>query len=232
MRFWRNTTVASLAAGADRDAAGRDARLRVGRGSGQRFPARRAHPAVHTTVGTAAVLHDYGSTYGSGTATHALTLYRHPSGALVFGAGTVQWSWGLDSNHDRGTPAADVRMQQATVNLFADMGVQPTTLQSGLVTADAVIRLPRHPPQRSRHPQRRDVPVARSRSRARLRMRRRRRRWRRSFRRRRRHLASRHGRDTWTFTWTPRAQRHGHDQASQWTTAATWRGLPQASRSR
>ena len=29
----------------------------------------------------------------------------HASGALVFGAGTVQWSWGLDSNHDRGSAA-------------------------------------------------------------------------------------------------------------------------------
>ena len=27
-----------------------------------------------------------------------------PSGALVFGAGTVQWSWGLDAVHDRGPP--------------------------------------------------------------------------------------------------------------------------------
>ena len=39
---------------------------------------------------------DYGSTLNSSaTATHHLTLYRAPSGALVFGAGTVQWSWGL-----------------------------------------------------------------------------------------------------------------------------------------
>jgi hypothetical protein len=30
----------------------------------------------------------------NGTATHHLTLYRAASGALVFGAGTVQWSWG------------------------------------------------------------------------------------------------------------------------------------------
>jgi hypothetical protein len=29
------------------------------------------------------------------------TLYRHAGGALVFGAGTVQWSWGLDATHDR-----------------------------------------------------------------------------------------------------------------------------------
>jgi hypothetical protein len=41
----------------------------------------------------------------------------------------------LDSNHDRGSNPADVRMQQATVNLFADMNTQPATLQSGLVTA-------------------------------------------------------------------------------------------------
>src|SRR5437762_5449939 len=80
-------------------------------------------------------LQDYGSTYGSGTATHSLTLYRAPSGALVFGAGTVQYSWGLDATHDRTGPAADVRLQQATVNLLADMGAQPGSLQVGLVGA-------------------------------------------------------------------------------------------------
>ncbi len=31
-------------------------------------------------------------------------------------------------------------MQQATVNLFADMGVQPATLQAGLVAATRVDR--------------------------------------------------------------------------------------------
>jgi VCBS repeat-containing protein len=66
---------------------------------------------------------------------HHLSLYRAPSGALVFGAGTVQWSWGLDGNHDRGVSTEDPNMQQATVNLFADMGVQPTTLQANLVAA-------------------------------------------------------------------------------------------------
>ena len=67
--------------------------------------------------------------------THQLSLYRHSSGALVFGAGTVQWSWGLDANHDRSGGAEDARMQQATVNVLADMGVQPATLQTGLVAA-------------------------------------------------------------------------------------------------
>lgn len=82
-------------------------------------------------------LQDFGWSYAPGTATHNTTLYRAPSGALVFGAGTVQWTWGLDSNHDRGNPPADPRMQQAVVNLLADMGIQPANLQPGLVPATA-----------------------------------------------------------------------------------------------
>jgi methionine-rich copper-binding protein CopC len=70
----------------------------------------------------------------SGTACNSLTLYRASSGALVFDAGTVQWAWGLESDHDGdANPAPDPVMQQATVNLFADMGVQPATLESDLV---------------------------------------------------------------------------------------------------
>jgi hypothetical protein len=64
--------------------------------------------------------------------THKLSLYRHSSGALVFGAGTIQWSYGLDGTHDLGS-TPDPRIQQATVNLFADMDVLPSTLQAGLV---------------------------------------------------------------------------------------------------
>ncbi|HWB99185.1 MAG TPA: N,N-dimethylformamidase beta subunit family domain-containing protein [Bryobacteraceae bacterium] len=78
---------------------------------------------------------DYGGIYGAGPATHHLTLYRAPSGALVFGAGTVQWAWGLDDFHDGDITPTDVRMQQATVNLFADMGVQPGSIQEGLAPA-------------------------------------------------------------------------------------------------
>ena len=83
------------------------------------------------------MLQDYGSTYATGTPRTRLTLYRAASGALVFGAGTVQWSWGLDASHDRGSAAADTAARQATVNLLADMGVQPTTLQTGLTAATA-----------------------------------------------------------------------------------------------
>jgi fibronectin type 3 domain-containing protein len=89
-----------------------------------------------TTEDVAHKLIDYGNTFQPGTATHSLTLYRAPSRALVFGAGTIRWSWGLDAHHDGSSPLpADARMQQATVNLLADMGVQPATRQPGLVAA-------------------------------------------------------------------------------------------------
>ena len=82
-----------------------------------------AHPhVVDHSQRDAQYLLDYGSSYGTGTATHALTLYRHSSGALVFGAGTVQWSWGLDAVHDCSGAPADPRMQQATVNLLRRHG--------------------------------------------------------------------------------------------------------------
>jgi hypothetical protein len=73
--------------------------------------------------------------YESGLATHHLTLHRRSSGALVFGSGTVQWPYGLDQNHLNGTN--DATMQQATVNLLADMGLQPGSLQAGLALASA-----------------------------------------------------------------------------------------------
>jgi hypothetical protein len=65
-------------------------------------------------------------------------MYRGPSGALVFGAGTVDWAFGLNGNDDDpfgSPPNPDPNMQQATVNLLAGMGVQPATLQLGLTPA-------------------------------------------------------------------------------------------------
>jgi hypothetical protein len=85
---------------------------------------------------------DWGNIYGNGTATHNLVEFRdQDSGALVFGSGTVQWSWGL-TNVPTSDPAnavvtEDSRMQQATMNILADMGVQPATRQSNLVAASA-----------------------------------------------------------------------------------------------
>jgi hypothetical protein len=143
MRFWRNTSIAGLAPG-------RVAILPTGTlGDEWDVDADNGfRPAglirLSTTTLTVTLYVNYGHTYATGPATHHLTLYRASSGALVFGAGTVQWSWGLDAHHDNppdpkgnslpATPT-DPNMQQATVNLFADMGVQPATLQSGLVPA-------------------------------------------------------------------------------------------------
>ncbi len=136
-RFWRNTSVATLAAGATatmpQGTLGYEWDADVDNG----FRPNGLIELSQTTRNVNGMLLDHGSTFGPGTVTHKLSLYRHPSGALVFGAGTVQWSWGLDSSHDRGSLAADVRMKQATVNLFADMGAQPDTLQSGLVATTA-----------------------------------------------------------------------------------------------
>lgn len=93
---------------------------------------------LSTTVGpTPQYLTDYGNSVVEGTTTHHLTLYRAASGALVFSAGSVQWSWGLDETHDGDGAPADRRMQQAQVNLLADMGAQPTTLMPELVAATA-----------------------------------------------------------------------------------------------
>nr|WP_246018845.1 DUF4082 domain-containing protein [Saccharothrix australiensis] len=85
------------------------------------------------------VLQNHGDEYAPGTKTHAITYYKHSSGSLVFGAGTVQWAWGVDDEHAflTNTPTSDIRMQQATVNFLADMGVQATTLMPGLVRATA-----------------------------------------------------------------------------------------------
>jgi len=141
MRFWRNTSVASLSPGqtATMSAGTLGYEWDVDLDNGFR-PAGLIHLSTATYTITSDYLLDYGILYGAGVATHHLTLYRHSSGALVFDAGSVQWSWGLDANHDAAyypAPAADGRLQQATVNVFADMGVQPGNLQSGLVPATA-----------------------------------------------------------------------------------------------
>ena len=107
-----------------------------------------------TTIDNVVYLQDHAKVFDTGSATHSLTLYRAPSGALVFGAGTCQWSWGLDPHHDspagvpphvanpyvtrvgRDLAGPDPTVQQATANLFADMGVLPATPLRSLVFDD------------------------------------------------------------------------------------------------
>jgi hypothetical protein len=155
LRFWRNTDVAKLEPGE------RAVLLKglLGHEWDEDLDNRFRPPGLmrlsETTIDNVPYIQDHGTVYDSGTATHHLTLYRHASGALVFGAGTVQWSWGLDAHHDcdTGVPAEransdstrvgvdpngpDRNVRQATVNLFADMGVQPATLQEDLTLAEA-----------------------------------------------------------------------------------------------
>lgn len=135
-RFWRNTGLSGLASGTSADLGqgiiGYESDEDVDNG----FRPDGLIRMSTTTRSTSQYLYDYGNDVSNGTTTHNITLYRAPSGALVFGAGTVQWGWGLDDNHDAGVPAAaDVRIQQAQVNLLADMGVQPSTLMSTLKPA-------------------------------------------------------------------------------------------------
>ena len=136
MRFWRNTSIAALSA--------EQTALFPAGTLGFKWDAdidNGFRPAGLVALSTAtytladALMSDYGATYGSGSATHRMGMYRAPSGALVFGAGTVQWSWGLDAVHENNGSPTDVRMQQATVNLLADMGVQPANIQSPLMLA-------------------------------------------------------------------------------------------------
>jgi hypothetical protein len=134
LRLWRDTRVANLESGSatlGTDTLGYEWNEDLDNGS--RPPGE--IDLSSTTESVPEVLQDAGSTYGPGTATHSVTLHRAASGALVFDVGSIQWSWGLDGNHDRGGTTPDSAMQQATVNVFADMGVQPATLQSGLVAA-------------------------------------------------------------------------------------------------
>jgi hypothetical protein len=136
LRFWRNSDVAALQPGEAATLTDGTVGYEWDEDLDNGFrPAGLMHLSS-TTVDGVEKLQDYGSTYASGTATHTLTLYRDENGggpdSLVFGAGTVQWSWGLDSMHHRGEAPASPAMQQATANLFADMGVQPGTLQPEL----------------------------------------------------------------------------------------------------
>ncbi|MBX3596584.1 MAG: DUF4082 domain-containing protein [Rhizobiaceae bacterium] len=135
-RFWRDTAVADLQPGQThslvQNLLGYEWDSDVDNGY---RPAGLINMSL-STVDVNTYLRDWGSYVTSKDAVpHSLTMYRAESGALVFGAGTVFWSWGLSSNH-AGTPTpTDPAVQQAMVNMFADMGIQPQTLQASLVLA-------------------------------------------------------------------------------------------------
>jgi Domain of unknown function (DUF4082)/Fibronectin type III domain/Mo-co oxidoreductase dimerisation domain len=134
-RLWRNTAVARLTSGQTASLAPDTLGYEWDVDADNGYRPAGMFDLSSTTVSGLELITDYGtSTIDNGTATHNLTLYRAASGALVFGAGTVQWSWGLDSDNPDGN-SPNVTQQQATVNLFADMGVQPQSLIAGLTSA-------------------------------------------------------------------------------------------------
>jgi hypothetical protein len=135
MRLWRGTSIANLAAGSTATLPNGTLGYEWDVDADNGFRPVGLLRLSSTTVTGAPVLTDFGSSFGSGTANHSLTLYRR--GGLVFGAGTVQWAWGLDATHDRAGTPVSTDMQQATVNLLADMGTKPATLASGLTAAAA-----------------------------------------------------------------------------------------------
>lgn len=143
LRFWRNTDVADLQPGETYTSMGDYIGYEWDVVPDNGFQPAGTITLSSTPVTTSAVMDLVTGTneLGTGTATHSLSLYRAPSGALVFGAGTIMWTWALSSNHtafDQGLGAdmpADPAIQQAMVNLLADQGVQPETLQASLKLA-------------------------------------------------------------------------------------------------
>ncbi len=134
LRFWRNTSIANLSSG-------QKATLSDGT-IGFEFEFDQLDNAIFTEGKP-----NFAEAYPAGRVIlsetnvkgyiHKVSLYKHTSGALVFGAGSIQWSWGLDEVHETvgGTSVQDVRMQQATVNLLADMSIQPASIQQNLIKA-------------------------------------------------------------------------------------------------
>lgn len=139
LRFWRNAPIANTAPGQTASLVQNLLGYEWDSSPDNGFRPAGLVDLSSTTLQVSTDLFDYGNTVGNGTATHNLVEYRDAkSGALVFGAGTVFWSWGLASDHDQVAGSAnpvDPNVQQATVNLLADMGVQPATLQASLVIA-------------------------------------------------------------------------------------------------
>ncbi|HEY7114975.1 MAG TPA: DUF4082 domain-containing protein, partial [Tepidisphaeraceae bacterium] len=137
LRFWRNTSVATLTSGQTATLGNSVLGYEWDEDLDNGYRPAGEFDLSSTTQNVTEKLQDYGTTTAPGTATHSLTFYKSSSGALVFSTGTVQWSWGLDASHDGRITSPDVNLQQATVNVLADMHVQPATLMAGLVPASA-----------------------------------------------------------------------------------------------
>ena len=105
LRIWRNTSVANTTPGQTAtlasDVLGYEWDLSPNNGF---MPVGLVNLSSTTVTSSEAYNTEFGNVDTSGTATHNLVEYRDPiSGALVFGAGTVMWSWGLsDQSYSTG----------------------------------------------------------------------------------------------------------------------------------
>lgn len=134
-RLWRDTSLASMGPGTSAALAPHTVGYESNEDLDNGF---RPEGLIRLSTTTGAVpqyLQDFGTKVAPGTTTHSTTMYRASSGSLVFSTGSIQWSWGLDQTHDGDGAPADPRMQQATVNVLADMSALPATLMAGLVQA-------------------------------------------------------------------------------------------------
>jgi hypothetical protein len=135
LRFWRNTSIANVQPGQTGSLVPNLLGYEWDSDVDNGFRPAGLVDLSLSNVSVDTYLYDYGTDVRPGNATHSLTMYRDDSGALVFSAGSVYWSWGLDDNHAAEPTPVDPNVQQAMVNMFADMGIQPTTLQASLILA-------------------------------------------------------------------------------------------------
>lgn len=108
-----------------------------------------AHPRARfcsdsTYAVSSLVLTDAGDEYGSGNVTHRLVVQPGGHGGIVFGTGTVNWAFGVDSanTYQQGSDNTSTVLQQATLNILTDMGAPPTTLMSGMTQPTPVVWFP------------------------------------------------------------------------------------------
>ncbi|MFG1872161.1 N,N-dimethylformamidase beta subunit family domain-containing protein [Micromonospora arborensis] len=151
--LWRHTSVATLGAGQMWTSPGQILGFEWDTygpgglsGSGGAYLADPHPDAVYCsdvtyTIPSGQLLTGAGDEYdSSGTATHRLVVHPGGGGSLIFGAGTINWSLGVDNSntYQQGADNTSVVIQQATINMLTDMGAAPATLMSGLTAPTPV----------------------------------------------------------------------------------------------
>ncbi len=135
-RVWRHTDLATMAQGSSTTLGlklvGWEWNDRVANG---------VEPAGVQTFTSSAVTgelvqHNGRDYQANSPATATGTIYRAASGAYVVSTGTNYWARGLDTDGE-GYGELNSIVQQATVNILADMGSRPTTPISGVVVDTA-----------------------------------------------------------------------------------------------